>query len=221
MAEYLRNGDIILFAGDSITDQGRRTRAVPLGQGFVKIFSELVTADYLDWQVTYLNKGVLGNRIYDLKNRWRDDVLDQNFDWLCLMIGINDVAGCLREDPLSSDPLRFGETLDELLGQVSLENPHQMVLMDPFYLSRDHGGISMRSRFLKLLPGYLEAIHQLSEKYGTRLIATHDIFQRHLEYREVDYFATEPVHPSRTGHLMIAHALFRDLLPPLSEAKRI
>jgi hypothetical protein len=29
------------------------------------------------------------------------------------------------------------------------------------------------------------------------------------------------VHPSRTGHLMIAHALYRELLPPLPEPECI
>ena len=210
---YLEDGDRILFAGDSITDQGRRTRFVPLGQGFVKIFSELVTAARPDWHITCVNKGVLGNRIIDLKNRWSDDVLDQEYDWLCIMIGINDVAGYIREDPLSSDPGRFRKILAELLCRVSLENSQRLVLLDPFYLSRDHGGVSVRSQFLQLIPAYIEVIHQLSDEFGTRLIPTHDIFQKHLEYREVDYFATEPVHPTRTGHLMIAHALFCELMP--------
>ena len=212
MPVHLKDGDVILFAGDSITDQGRRTRFVPLGQGFVKLFSELVTSTHPDWRIEYKNKGVLGNRISDLRNRWKDDVLDQEFNWLCIMIGINDVAGCLRDDPMSSGPELFRQILTHLLEETTREHQCRIVLMDPFYISTDHGSDSMRGGFLGLLPPYIEGIHQISREFNARLIRTQDIFQQHLKYREVDYFATEPVHPSRTGHLIIAHALFRELV---------
>ena len=47
----------------------------------------------------------------------------------------------------------------------------------------------------------------MSERFGTRLVKLHDIFQGHLEYRDAETFCPEPVHPNHAGHLVIAQAL--------------
>jgi hypothetical protein len=51
----------------------------------------------------------------------------------------------------------------------------------------------------------------MSKKYKTKIVHTHDMFQRQLKYRDSDAFCPEPVHPNRTGHLLIACELLRVL----------
>jgi len=82
-------------------------------------------------------------------------------------------------------------------------------LIDPFYVSTDHAGPSWGSTVLDLIPRYIETVHDLAAKYDARLVETHAMFQRHLEHRSAETFAPEPVHPNRTGHLLIAHELLR------------
>ncbi len=211
MKPILCDGDRILFIGDSITDCGRRTAEAPLGNGYVRIFSELVTAAHPDRSILYINKGIGGNRITDLKNRWKDDVLDQEFQWLSIMIGINDAASQVRVVPDAVSPELYEEIYDELLDQTTMEHPCNIVLLDPFFISRDETGNSMRSQFLGALPSTIKTVHRMSRKYKTKLVRTQDIFQEHLKYREADFFAPEPVHPYHIGHVIIAHALFKAL----------
>jgi hypothetical protein len=45
--------------------------------------------------------------------------------------------------------------------------------------------------------------------FGARHLKTHEVFQGHLGQRESEVFCPEPVHPNRTGHLVIAEALYR------------
>jgi len=211
VALALKDGDAILFIGDSITDCGRRAQEAPLGNGYVRIFSELVTATHPERRITYINKGVGGNRITDLRNRWKDDVLDHDFQWLSVMIGINDAASHIMAAPDSVSPERYAAIYDELLGRTTEEHPCEVVLLDPFYISRDVTGNSMRSRFLTVLPDYIRTVHRMSRKYGTKLVETHKVFQEHLRYREPDFFAPEPVHPYHVGHVIIAHELLKAL----------
>ena len=114
-----------------------------------------------------------------------------------------------QPDPVT--PQLFADLSDELLETTTEAHQSEVVLLDPFYISRDTTGNSVRSRFLETLPAYIKTVHRMSKRYRTRLVRTHDVFQRHLQYREADFFAPEPVHPYHIGHVIVAHELFKAL----------
>ena len=217
MADFaVQDNETFLLIGDSITDCGRRGAEAPLGNGYVRLFTERVTARYPERMIRYANKGVGGNKITDLKQRWQDDVIRQRPDWLSIKIGITDANSHLRGqgrrgllDPVS--PGIFAAVYDELLDWTRRELECPIVLLTPFYLSTDTSGRTRRSEVLALLPEYIETVVRMSEKYGTRLVRLHDIFQEHLKYRETDTFCAEPVHPNQAGHMVIADALFETM----------
>jgi len=211
MTFALEDGNTILLIGDSITDCGRRAQEAPLGNGYVRIFSEKVTAAHPERCIGYTNKGIGGNRVIDLRNRWKDDVMDQEFQWLTVMIGINDCARYILNSTEEDSPENYAESYDQVLEKTTAEHPCSIVLLEPFYISRDDSGNSLRSEFLGLLPEYIKTVHRMSRKYKTRLVKTHQVFQDHLKYREPDFFAPEPVHPYHIGHVIIAHELFKAL----------
>ena len=211
MAFALNDGDTVLLIGDSITDCGRRAQEAPLGNGYVRIFSENVTAAYPGRKIKYINKGIGGNRAIDLRNRWKDDVMDQEFQWLTIMIGINDCATYILNKSEEGSPETYAEIYDQLLERTTSEHPCSIVLLEPFYISKDAEGNSLRTDSLDLLPKYIKTVHRMSRKYHARLVKTHQIFQNHLKYREADFFAPEPVHPYHIGHVIMAHELFRTL----------
>ena len=87
---WIQDGETVLFIGDSITDCGRRGAEMPMGIGYVKMVTEITTARYPERNVNFINKGIGGNRITDLKDRWQDDVFYHSPDRLSIKIGIND-----------------------------------------------------------------------------------------------------------------------------------
>jgi lysophospholipase L1-like esterase len=208
---WIQDGETVLFIGDSITDCGRRGAEAPLGNGYVRLFAELVIAAYPERRIHYLNKGIGGNRITQLKERWRDDVLFHRPDRLSIKIGINDLHSHLRgvEDGVSPD--LFAEVYDELLDLTRRELDCPVVLLTPFYISLDRSGQTFRSQVLELIPRYLETVEEMSKKYNARLVRLHHLFQEHLKYRDADTFCPEPVHPNHAGHLVIAQALLEEL----------
>ena len=207
----VQNGQTILFIGDSITDCGRRGDAAPLGNGYVRLFSELVMAYYPDRDISYINTGIGGNRITNLKARWEEDALAHKPDWLSIKIGINDLHSNLRGDPNGVTPELFAEIYDQLLQETTSKLDCQIILIEPFYMSSDTSGQTFQSQVLEILPRYLETVHKMSEKYGTKLVRTHDMFQRQLQYRDPVTFCQEPVHPNVTGHLLIAVEVLKTL----------
>lgn len=208
---WIKDGEKLLFIGDSITDCGRRGTEAPLGNGYVRLFTELVTAQYPGRKIHYINKGIGGNRISHLKDRWRDDVLYHRPEVLSIKIGINDLHSHLGRVEDGVSPELFARIYDELLDLTRRELGCRVVLLTPFYISTDRSGQTFRSQVLELIPRYLETVERMSAKYGTKLVKLQDIFQEHLKHRDADTFCPEPVHPNHTGHLVIAQALLEAL----------
>jgi lysophospholipase L1-like esterase len=200
----IEDGQKILFIGDSITDCGRRDVGTPLGVGYVHFFSELVMAKYPERMIEYVNTGIGGNKITDLKERWKEDALDHKPDWLSIKIGINDLHSFLGGDPNGVSPELYAEIFDYLLDLTTKSLDCKLILIDPFYMSTDNSEESFQRKVLDILPKYIETVHRMSEKYNTKLVKLHDMFQNQLKYRNADTFCQEPVHPNLAGHLIVA-----------------
>ena len=208
----IRNGETILFIGDSITDCGRRADAVPLGEGYVKLFADMLAVREPAKKVTIINRGISGNRISDLRERWTDDVMRHEPDWLAVQIGFNDVHGAQRDPATGLGPGPFAEVYDGLLARTRDALPGcRFLLIDPFYICAQDSPDPARRQVLDLLAGYIGAVHDVSRKYETRLVSTHERFKRLLESHDAATFCPEPVHPHFTGHLAIAEWVYEAL----------
>ena len=204
---WIQDDQTMVLIGDSITDCGRSGAEEPLGDGYVRTFSELVTARHPERKVRYLNKGISGNRITDLKARWKDDVLRHRPDRLSIMIGINDLHTHVNGAPGGVSPELFAQIYDELLDITRRELDCEVALLTPFYISRDHGAKSFEGQVLELILEYIDTVKAMSRAYSTILVDIHEAFQRHLTFRDPAEFCPEPVHPYHAGHTIIASEL--------------
>ncbi|HOK55997.1 MAG TPA: SGNH/GDSL hydrolase family protein [bacterium] len=206
----IKNNQKILFIGDSITDCGRREQFRPLGNGYVKLFSDLVIANFPERKIEIVNKGISGNTILDLANRWEDDVIYQKCDWLSILIGINDIHRVLRKDEMWTEftPENYRKRYDYILKRTLEKLDCKIILIEPFYISTDTTD-SFRGKVLKDLIEYIEIVEEMSKKYETYHLKLHRIFQEYLKFFEPETFAPEPVHPNSTGHFVIANELIK------------
>lgn len=212
MREFpIRDGHVVVFVGDSITDCGRRAHAAPYGEGYVKLTIDLITAKYPDRRITYFNEGIGGNTVEDLRNRWIDDVLAHKPDWVSVMVGINDLHRTLRGEPTAVPPEKFERLYRECLELTRERTSARLILLDPFYISTDFDSGSFRSKVLSLLPEYLAVVEKLAREFGAVHVRTHERFQQLLRHHPPGRFCPEPVHPNLSGHLVIALALLEAL----------
>jgi len=212
MPTKLKTGETILFIGDSITDCDRRDdRYRPLGWGYVRMMNDMLTIREPQKKITVLNRGIAGDTVIHLRNRWTDDALALKPDWLSVKIGINDV-GRMLEGTMDMPPEKFEENYDFILSQTVKCLPKcNLLLIDPFFMSRDKLKDSHRSRVLKILPEYISVVHRMSRKYKTKLVKTHALFQEQLKHHPLSTFSPEPVHPNSAGHLLIAETVYKAL----------
>lgn len=204
--------ETILFIGDSITDCGRRGPNVPLGDGFAKMVSEMYAIRRPACPVRFINRGIGGNTVSDLQERWTDDAINQKPDTLVMMIGINDLCRTVVQSPSAVPPDRFAKLYDDLMLRTARDLPDcRVILIDPFYLTRETAPTSIRHTVLSRLNEYIRVVHAMAGKYGTELIRMHDLFRGLLRYHNPEVFCPEPVHPNHTGHLVMAEAIYKTL----------
>ena len=122
----------ILFIGDSITDCRRDLDPRGLGDGYVDIVADELAARGED--VVVLNRGVAGDRVAHLRQRWQRDVIDEHPDVLTVFVGVNDTLVTFYE----GRPTRRGDferDLDDVLRQAVDGGIGRIVVVDPFILA--------------------------------------------------------------------------------------
>ncbi len=201
----------LVMIGDSITDAGRAQPAGEglggaLGSGYVSLVDALLGAAYPELGIRVVNMGTGGHTVRDLEARWQTDVLDKQPDWLSIMIGINDVWRQF-DSPLRPEihvlPDEYERTLDALLSQTR-PAVGNIVLLTPFYIEPNRAD-AMRAR----MDEYGMVVRRLSEKHGTMLVDTQAAFDAVLTALYPATLAWDRVHPSQTGHMVLARAFLQ------------
>jgi lysophospholipase L1-like esterase len=210
-------GARLLFQGDSITDmkwgRNQKDRNHYLGHSYVFLIAARLGVDMPNLKLEFLNRGVSGNKVGDLRNRWQKDAIEMKPDWLSILIGVNDIS----RGEKSAVPLKkWEEDYRFILEQSLKENSKlKIVLMDPFVLrmnrlSSDATWMHWRGEIDKLG----EIVKRISTDYKAVHIETQKIFDQAAQSVGPDHWIWDGVHPLPQGHELIA----RNWLQAVSEA---
>lgn len=135
----LKDGAVILFQGDSITDGNRGRNTDPnhiLGHGYQFSIGSRLGADYPEKKYVFYNRGISGNKIIDLEKRWQTDTLDLKPDVLSILVGVNDASSMVFDWPPAVSVEKYEETYQVLLEETKAAFPNILfVLCEPFILS--------------------------------------------------------------------------------------
>lgn len=196
-----KSGEKVLFIGDSITDCGRRGDHAPYGHGYVRKITELITAKYPERDITYVNKGIGGDIVEGLENRWDTDVIDENPDWVSVKIGINNANRQLNQGVSNEDYLPEWEACyQRILTRVKNELSAPLFLFEIFYIEED-----VENPRPVAVDEYNACIHRLAERFDARLIQTNEAFDRAVAARPGALWTTrDGVHPNAEGHTLMA-----------------
>ncbi len=207
--DMLEKNSVLVMIGDSITDCGRNYDAPPagwgsFGDGYVNQVNAHLMAFEPQQEIMVINKGISGNTIRDLKERWQKDVLDLEPDYVSIMIGVNDVWRHFDSAAYTNFPQvsreEFGQIYEELI-QKTLPQVRQVYLLSPFMIEPNRD-----EPMGKMVREYAGVAKILAEKYGLVYVdvqAKMDVF---LKHKHSYALSSDRVHPALQGHVIIAKA---------------
>jgi len=196
----------ILFQGDSITDAFRKpdeiNPAYQLGNGYVFLIAAQLAARFPEKNWDFVNRGVSGNKILDLKNRWANDVLMIRPNVLTIFIGVNDTLAAMQGQP-STNEQEFASAYQSLLQETRQHLPDtRFVLMEPFLLEvgevRKSWCDHLRSRQL--------LVQAIASETMSDFVPTQQIFDNASKIREPAFWSYDGIHPTHAGFQLLADA---------------
>ena len=201
MPPILDNNVTVLFQGDSITDAGRsRVNDGELGHGYVALAAAWFSALYPEKRVRFLNRGINGNRVKDLRARWQSDYLDLKPDWVSILIGVNDTWRHYGSNDLTTTAA-YKRDYRAILNVVRDELNARIIVMEPFLLPTPPD----REAWRVDLDPKIAVARKLSREFDAVFVPLDGPFVAATQ-REMPFWLSDGVHPTPAGHALIAQA---------------
>lgn len=199
---FIQSNDTILFTGDSITDCSRdRQGGSDIGKGYVRLVVSQLKAAVASPELTCLNRGISGNRVYDVEARLKEDLLDLKPSIVSMLIGINDTWR--RYDSDIPSPIdEFTASYRRILEAIRDNLDAQIVMLEPFVLPVPEE----RRTWREDLNPRIDAVRDLAWEFGAELIPLDGMFAEAATRAPADFWLPDGVHPSEAGHGLIADA---------------
>lgn len=201
----------ILFIGDSITDVNRdREIDEDLGHGYPTLVAAHLLHKYPNYDLKILNRGISGDKVSDLKKRWEQDCLELNPDVVSILIGINDVWNIMDAGlgETEDDLQEFEDHYRYLLKSLAQRTDARVVLMEPFVLPYPRDRQNWRAH----LDPRIEIVRRLANDYHAAFIPLDGTLNaKGIENDFQTYTGDDGVHPTLTGHALIADAWLHHL----------
>lgn len=202
----IRDGDVIVFAGDSTTEGFRIGSPDGLGTGFVKLVRDALFAFRPSENFRVINSGVGGNTTLHLLARWEKDIEACRPDVVFCMIGINDVWRHFDYlDPLDKriSEEEYGKNIEAICAKAAAFREFR--LMTPFYMERN------RSDEMRIMTeNYAARMRAAAAKYGIGVIDLQKVFDEYMEGRPGQSISWDRVHPGTVGSMLIAREILRE-----------
>jgi lysophospholipase L1-like esterase len=203
----LKEGAVILFQGDSITDGNRGRTEDPnhiMGHGYAFSIASGVGADYPEKRYRFYNRGISANKVTDLEKRWQADTLDLKPDVLSILVGVNDANSVVynRQPPVSIE--EYEEVYQALLDKTRAIFPEIiLVLCEPFVLKVGRMNEKWEASYSDMLKRQA-IVRKLAQNYDAVFVGFQEVFDKACEKVPCDYWIWDGVHPTVAGHELMA-----------------
>jgi len=208
--------NVVLFQGDSITDWGRSRQAegVPndqgalgsgeggSGPGYAWLAAVELLTDRPKDGLKIFNRGISGNKVFQLADRWQADCLDLKPDVLSILVGVNDYWHTLTSqyhgtvEIYERDYRALTERTLKALPSVKL------IICEPFAL---HYG-SVDEAWTSAFAPYRAAAKRVAKACQALFIPFQTRFDEAVNYAPPKYWSKDGVHPSMAGAALMAYA---------------
>ena len=201
-------GETILFQGDSITDAGRNKEQTDkvnqqsaFGNGYAWLAASEMLVSRPEGSLRCFNRGISGNKVYQLAERWQTDCLDLKPSVLSILIGVNDIWHKLNGQYDGTVEV-YEKDYHALLARTKKALPGiKLVVCEPFVLRCG----AVNDTWFPEFDEYRAAARRVCDSAGARFVPFQAMFDRAVEYAPPEYWAADGVHPTNFGAALMAH----------------
>lgn len=214
----------ILFQGDSVTDAGRTgCNYENLGRGYPIFVAGALLSRFPGKGFDVVNRGISGNRVVDLYQRWKVDALNLNPDVISILIGINDTWH-ERAFGNGVEVDRAEMVYRELVKWTLKARPEvKLVICEPFMFPVGKAGegyecgknwaapddwepeVDQRRAFTK----------KIAEDFGLLFVPFQSVLNDALKLAPAPHWLGDGVHPTTAGHALLSEAWIKAAAPVL------
>src|SRR5690348_4480081 len=201
--------DVILFQGDSITDAGRKrdktnpNQASALGSGYAMIAASALLYDYAGKNLKVYNRGVSGNKVYQLADRWDKDTFNLKPNVLSILVGVNDFWHTLVNG-YKGTIKTYRDDYKTLLDRTKQTLPDvKLIIGEPYAVI---GVKSVDEKWYPAFDEYRKAAREIAASYDAIFIPYQSIYDKAQKLAPGAYWTADGVHPTLAGARLMAHA---------------
>ncbi|MBN2347391.1 MAG: SGNH/GDSL hydrolase family protein [Bacteroidales bacterium] len=210
----------VLFQGDSITDAHRdRARYYAsddggFGSGYVYQICARLLGKNPTSELKLYNRGISGNKVFQLADRWEEDCIQLQPDILSILIGVNDFWHYL-EGRYNGTPEIYKNDFRTLLDRTIKHFPEiKLIICEPFAVS---GGFAVKDeKWTAEFPEYRRIAASIATDYKAAFIPYQQVFDKALEVAPAAYWCPDGVHPSVAGAYLMAEEWLKTFFNVLS-----
>jgi len=199
-------GTVVLFQGDSITDSGRNRAAAEantagaLGTGYPLLVAAAALAAHPDRGLRFFNRGISGNKVPDLQERWAADTWALEPDVLSILIGVNDFWHKL-DGRYNGTVQDYENQYAALLAQTRQALPRvHVIVLEPFVLRCG----AVDDRWFPEFDARRAAAARVAAQARATFVPLQAVFDARARAAPPQYWAADGVHPTPAGHAVIA-----------------
>jgi lysophospholipase L1-like esterase len=205
----LSNEDIILFQGDSITDMHRKrsdndaNSPAALGTSYPFLASAEMLYRYPEKKLSCYNKGVSGNKVYQLAERWQTDCLDLKPTVLSILVGVNDFWHTLVNG-YTGTIKTYRDDYKALLDRTKQALPDvKLIIGEPYAVI---GVKAVDDKWYPTFNEYRQAAREIADNFGAAFIPYQEVYDKAQKSAPGAYWTADGVHPTLAGAQLMAEA---------------
>jgi lysophospholipase L1-like esterase len=207
-APLIGKDEIVLFQGDSITDAGRNREkagdansADAMGKGYAWMATSQVLVESPDAGLKIYNRGISGDKVFQLADRWQADCLDLKPNVLSILVGVNDFAH-VHKWKAEGSVEKYESDYHALIQRTKDTLPNvKLIICEPFILKVGLVDDTW-------IPGFAEyraAAKRVAEKAAAPFVEFQTMFDRAAKIAPPEQWAADGVHPNTFGAALMAH----------------
>lgn len=204
----LKDGDRIVFLGDSITAGGARP------EGYISMIRSALETKYKDKKIECIGAGISGNKVPNLQARVDKDVVAKKPTIVVIYIGINDVWHGEKDPARGTMPDAFVAGLKEVIGKIKAGGA-RVILCTPTVIGEKKNGAN---KLDAKLDQYSDLSRNLAKELDLQLIDLRKAFVDYLaannpEDQEKGILTPDRVHLNKAGNQLVADTMLKTLDP--------